>query len=127
MIKNIILKASRSFVKLILPTFSKIFILLRINKRIANFLNEKSFSANNFYDFVSILNDLNKDKKINALDIGAQGGFNSDLFFPEKYNRFFRPIMIEPIKEEAEKLKKKYPLIIDKGLWSSETKKNFIF
>ena len=122
MIKNKILKASRSLIKLILPIFSYIFSSLRINKRIANFLNEKSFLANNYYNFSKIINELISEKII-ALDVGAQGGFNSDLFFPKKYNHFFKPIMIEPVKEEAEKLKKKSDLVIDKALWSTETKK----
>ena len=39
-----------------------------------------------------------KNNKIIALDVGAQGGFNSDCFFPKKYNNFFEEILIEPIK-----------------------------
>ena len=56
---------------------------------------------------------LGKDK-ILALDVGAQGGFNSDNFFPSKYNIFFDEILVEPIKSEAEKIhSKKY--VINKG------------
>jgi len=55
-----------------------------------------------------------------ALDVGAQGGFNSDSnhIFLKKYEKFFNPIMVEPIPSEAEKLKKKYT-VIEKGLWST--------
>jgi FkbM family methyltransferase len=123
MIKKKILKALKSLIKFILPFFSKLFIVLKVNKRIANFLNEKSFLANNYYNFSEFLENLNKNEKIIALDIGAQGGFNSDLFFPKKYNKFFQPILVEPIKEEAEKLKEKFKFVIDKGLWSSDMKK----
>ena len=51
--------------------------------------------------------------------MGAQGGFNSDNFFSDRYNKFFEEILIEPINTEAEKLKnEKY--IINKGLWSKK-------
>ena len=58
------------------------------------------------------------------MDIGAQGGFNSDNFF-QKNTIFFEDILIEPIKSEAHKLKnKKY--LINKGLWSKTSKKFYI-
>ena len=57
------------------------------------------------------------------MDVGAQGGFNSDQFIPNKYNHFFEPVLIEPIKEEAEKLKKKNTYVIENALWSSQIKK----
>ena len=70
---------------------------------------------------------LLQNNKLIALDVGAQGGFNSDEFISKEYNKFFEPIMIEPIKEESDKLKKKYKYVLDKALWSSEiTKKIYI-
>ena len=114
---------SISIIKILLPVLSKIFITLRVNRRVINHLNEKSTNSNNLYEFSNIINRLLKNKKLQALDVGAQGGFNSEFFFPQKYNNFFEPIMIEPIKEEAEKLKKIYKLVIEKGLWSAKTKK----
>ena len=105
MLKKILFKLSRSFIKLLLPSFSLLFIKLKVNKRIANYLNEKSSEANNYYNFSNIIKKKLSDKKILALDIGAQGGFNSDIFFPEKYNKFFeglqetrRPWRISRIK-----------------------------
>ena len=65
---------------------------------------------------------LLKNEKIISLDVGAQGGFNSDKFFPSKYNCFFKEILIEPINSEAEKLKNK-KCLINKGLWSKKEKK----
>ena len=123
MIKKFFCKLTRSIIKILLPILSKIFIALKVNKRVINYLNEKSANSNNFYEFSNIINQLLKNQKLQSLDVGAQGGFNSEIFFPEKYNKFFDPIMVEPIKEEAEKLKEKYKFVIDKGLWSSKTKK----
>ena len=54
--------------------------------------------------------------------MGAQGGFNSDNFFPSKYNYFFEDILIEPIESEINKLKEK-KFVINKGVWSEKEKK----
>ena len=123
MLKKILFGLSKSIIKLILPFFSNLFIKLKINKRIANYLNEKSFFANNYYNFSDIIEKKLKNKKIVSLDIGAQGGFNSDIFFPEKYNKFFESILVEPIKKESEKLIAKNNQVIDKGIWSERAKK----
>jgi len=98
-------------------------IKLKINRRIINYLSDKGFIANNYYNFSNIINKNLKNEKIIALDIGAQGGFNSDNFFPEKYNKFFEPVLVEPIKEEAKKLMAGNKYVIDKGIWSEKTKK----
>ena len=119
-----IYKIATSIVKFILPFISKIFIKLRINRRVINFLDNQSFLANNYYNFSNIIKNLIKEEKIIALDVGAQGGFNSDSFFPKKYNVFFKTILVEPIKEEAAKLKKNSKYVIDKALWSSSKVKS---
>ena len=116
-------KIFRSIIKLILPTLSNLFLLLRVNRRVINYLEDKSFSSNNNYNFKNEIKILLKDRKIFALDIGAQGGFNSDEFFHNKYKSFFEPIMVEPIPKEADKLKKNYKYVIGKGIWSSNIKK----
>ena len=122
MFKNKILKLSRSLLKIIFPIIFKMLIKLKLNRRTINFLNDKSYNSNNFYDFTKNIKKILNDRKIIALDVGAQGGFNSDKFFPSKYDIFFKDILIEPIKSEAEKLiNKEY--IINKGLWSSKDKK----
>ena len=123
---NKIYKICKSLIKIVLPVISNILIWLKLNRRVINFLHEKSYNSNNKYNFVPLLNKFLKNKKIIALDVGAQGGFNSDNFFSEKYNPFFEDILIEPIKSESEKLKGK-KLIINKGLWSKkEIKKLYI-
>ena len=88
-----------------------------------NYLSEKSYNSNNKYNFNKLIKKLLEDEKIIALDVGAQGGFNSDNFFPRKYNEYFEDILIEPIKEEAEKLKN---LLSIKGSEQKENKKLFI-
>ena len=119
-------KFSKSFAKLILPIIFKILIKLKINRRVINYLDDRSYKSNNKYNFEITIKNLLKNNKIIALDVGAQGGFNSDEFFPSKYNLFFEDILIEPIKSEAEKLKGE-KFVINKGLWSKkETKKLYI-
>ena len=119
MLKKIILKLSRSLIKIILPVVFKVLIKFKLNRRVINFLENKSYKSNEHYNFTSIIKKFLEGKKIIALDVGAQGGFNSDNFFPSKYNIFFEDILIEPIKTEAEKFNdKKY--VINKGLWSKE-------
>lgn len=120
MLKKKQVKLVRSILKKILPLLSFIFIKLKINKRVINYLSEKNFYANNIYDFSDIISQKLNKKKIITIDVGAQGGFNSDNFFPEKYNTFFDSILVEPIKEEADKLKLENKLVIEKGLWSEK-------
>jgi len=93
-----------------------------LNRRVINYLSEKSYKSNNQYNFIDIINKLLKKEKIISLDVGAQGGFNSDNFFSKKYNIFFEDILIEPIKEEANKLHQK-KFTLNKGLWSKKEKK----
>ena len=99
-------KIFRSFLKKILPLIFNIFQFFSVNRRVINFLNDKSFEANNKYNFDQSIKDLLRNSKILALDIGAYGGFNSDNYFPSRYEKFFEPIMVEPQRDEAEKLKK---------------------
>ena len=59
MSKNKIMKLSRSLLKLILPIIFKILIKLRLNRRVINFLGDKSYYSNNYYDFSKQFNSLN--------------------------------------------------------------------
>ena len=115
-------KIFRSFIKLILPSIFEILIRFKSNRRVINFLSEKSYKSNDKYNFENLINNLLKGKKITALDVGAQGGFNSDNFFSSKYNVFFEKILVEPIKSEAGKIKQE-KFLINKGLWSNKQKK----
>ena len=115
-------KISRSLVKLILPVIYKILVKFKLNRRVINFLSDKSYRSNDQYNFTSLISGLLKNEKIISLDVGAQGGFNSDEFFPPKYNCFFKEILVEPINSEAEKFENK-SFVINKGLWSKKEKK----
>jgi FkbM family methyltransferase len=121
--RTIVQKIGKSLSKILLPLLFKIFFFLKINRRAANFFYEKGYFANNNHNFLDLINFLLNQKKIVALDVGAQGGFNSDQFISKKYNHFFEPILVEPIKEEAEKLKKNNIHVIANALWSCRTKK----
>ncbi len=73
-----------------------------------------------------VISEIPLNRKLIALDVGAQKGFNGENFFLKKYEKFFNPILVEPIPSEAEKLKKKYT-VIEKGLWSANsTKKLYV-
>ena len=113
-----------STTKLILPFLHKILQLLKGNTRVVNFLNDKKINANNAYNFQTNIEELLENKKLIALDVGSQGGFNSDVFFSKKYNKYFKPILVDPIKESSKQEGHHY---INKGLWSSkENKKLYI-
>ncbi len=114
-----------SITKLILPLLHKFLQLLKTNTRTVNFLINKQNNANNFYNFQKDIESLLENKKLIGLDVGAQGGFNSDNFFPEKYNQYFDTILVDPLKNSLNNSKSKY--VINKGLWSSkETRKLYI-
>tara|TARA_B100001989_G_C24544739_1_gene469973 strand:- start:471 stop:1418 length:948 start_codon:yes stop_codon:yes gene_type:complete len=126
MFKNRFLKIVRSLIKLILPYIYKLLLVLRINRRTINYLSEKGYFSNNLQNFTKILDELLGANKIIALDIGAQGGFNSDNFFSKKYTKYFQDILFEPIETEAKKISNSKK-VINKGLWSSkETKKLYV-
>ena len=122
MLKKKLLKISRSIIKILLPLIFKIFIKFKINRRVINYLQDRSYFSNEKYDFSKIIHGLLKSEKLIALDVGAQGGFNSDGFFPKKYDNFFETILVEPIKSEAEKLNDN-KFVIENALWSSKSKK----
>ena len=107
-----------SITKLMLPFLHKILQLLKANTRTINFLNNKKINANNSYNFQTNIESLLKNKKLIGLDVGAQGGFNSDKFFPKRYNKYFESILVDPLKESLKDEQSKY--IINKGLWSSK-------
>ena len=107
-----------SIAKVIIPVLYKIVLLLKANTRAINFFNEKRKNANNAYNFQKSIEELLGDKKLIGLDVGAQGGFNSDEFFPKKYNKYFNSILVEPLMNALKDEQQKN--IIKKGLWSSK-------
>ena len=116
-------KVRVSITKLILPFLHKIFQLLKANTRVINFLSEKRIAANDIYNFQTTIENLIKNKKLIGLDVGAQGGFNSDRFFPEKYNKYFETILVDPLKSSLKNKQSKH--IVNKGLWGTKNIKKF--
>ena len=111
-------RVSKSITKIILPLIHKILKFLKGNTRAINFLNEKRIISNNIYNFEKNIHKLLENKKLIGLDIGAQGGFNSDNFFLRKYNQFFDKILVDPLSNSL--INEKDKRIIKKGFWSSE-------
>ena len=103
---------------LITPFKSKILTIFKLRSRVINQLTSLRLEANKSENYGNLVSKLLLNEKIVALDVGAQGGFNENIF-PKKYNDFFSPIMVEPIKDEADKLKKENYKVISKGLWSN--------
>ena len=111
-------RLGKSITKIILPSLYKILQLLKGNTRAINFLNDKKVIANDTYDFKENIKELLKEKKLIGLDIGSQGGFNSDNYFPKKYNNFFQKILVDPLNDSLKN--EKDTNIINKGFWSDK-------
>ena len=73
-------KFAKSFSKFLFPVLFKLFSFLRINRRAINYFSEKSFFSNSNHDFRNLIQSYLGEEKIITLDVGAQGGFNSDNF-----------------------------------------------
>ena len=64
MFKNRFLKIIRSLIKLILPYISNLLLVLKINRRTINYLNEKSYFSNNLQNFTKIVEEQLGKKKL---------------------------------------------------------------
>ena len=109
-------KIGVSITKIILPFFYKILQALKTNTRAINFLNEKKIRANDNYNLQTSVEKILGKKKLIALDVGSQGGFNSDKFFPSKYNKYFKSVLVDPLNNTS--IQGEDEQIINKGLWS---------
>ena len=109
-----------SFTKLLLPLLSIVFRLLNGNSRVINYLTLNRYKANDSFDFQEKIDKIISNKKMIALDVGSQGGFNSDVFFSKKYEKYFKSILVDPLKDSSIKEGFHY---INKGFWSSKEKK----
>ena len=121
-IMKIFYKILSKVVYLLIPVFSKLLILMNLNSRVVTQLNRLRFNSNHGDNYSVIVSQLLNEYKLTALDVGAQGGFNGDIF-PKKYNDFFKPIMVEPLKNESNILINENYKVIQKGLWSSNCKR----
>ena len=109
----------------IVKIISKALIALKIYSRVVNQFNKLRSESHKNQDHSKFVSKLLGEKKLVALDIGAQGGFFNASIFSKKYNFFFDLIAVEPIPEEAKKLEDKNYKVISKGLWSENCKKKF--
>ena len=106
-----------------IPIISKILIALKLHSRIINQLNKLRSESHKVDDHSNFILKLLDNKKLVALDVGAQGGFFNNSIFHKKYDNFFAPIVVEPLASEAEKLIQQNYKVISKGFWSSNCKK----
>ena len=65
-----------------IPLISRIFILLRLNSRIINQLNKLRSESHTIIDHRDLVSKILMDKKLVALDVGAQGGFFNANIIP---------------------------------------------
>ena len=107
----------------IIQLISKILIALKIHSRVVNQFNKLRSESHKNQDLSNFVSKLLGEKKLIALDVGAQGGFFNASIFSKKYNFFFDPIVVEPIPNEAKKLEDKNYKVIPNGLWSVNCKK----
>ena len=121
-----ILQIIYNFIRKIIIKSLPILRILRLQSLVVDNLSKVRLEANKYSNIQKVISDLSLERKLIALDVGGQGGFNPENFFLKEYEKFFNPIMVEPIPSEAEKLKDKY-MVIEKGLWSTNcTKKLYV-
>jgi len=107
----------------IIQLISKVLIALKIHSRAVNQFNKLRSESHKNQNHSNLVSKLLGEKKLVALDVGAQGGFFNASIFSKKYNFFFDPVVVEPIPDEAKKLEDKNYKVISKGLWSENCKK----
>ena len=73
---------------LCIPLVSKILVIFRLQSRIINQLNKLRLESHLNENYINLISKLLVNNKLVALDVGAQGGFNGNIF-PKKYNIFF--------------------------------------
>ena len=83
----------------IIDTISRSLIALKIHSRVVNQFNKLRSESHKKEDHSNFVSKLLGEKKLVALDAGAQGGFFNESIFSKKYNFFFDLIAVEPITE----------------------------
>ena len=110
---KIILKIIYNFICKIIIKLLPLLRILRLQTLVIDQLSKIRLGSNKYGNIQKVISELPQKRKLIALDVGAQGGFNSDSnhILLKKYEKFFNPIMVEPIPSEAEKLKKNILLL----------------
>ena len=68
----------------IIQIISKILIKLKIHSRVINQFNKLRSESHRSEDHSKFVSKLMKEKKLVALDVGAQGGFFNESIFSKK-------------------------------------------
>ena len=130
MIRAIFLKTIKFFCRLLskityfcVPFFSRILIMLRLHSRVINQLNKLRAESHKSDDHSSLILKFLGNEKLITLDAGAQGGFYNAGIFSKRYNKFFEPILVEPIQSEAQKLIDQNYKVVPNALWSTNCNK----
>ena len=121
--KKYIYIAQRCTLNFLIPIIGYLLVKLRLLKMFVDLITKFHLKINKLVDNEKFINDILNQNKLIALDVGGAGGFNSDQTFLRSYEKFFSPIMVEPVNSEAKKLKEKH--VISNALWSSNCTKNF--
>lgn len=120
------LKIIHNFIYKIINKLLPLLRVFRLQTLIIDNLSALRLESNKHGYIEKVISEIPLKRKLIALDVGAQKGFNGENFFLKKYENFFDPILVEPIPSEAEKLKKNH-MVIEKGLWSTNsTKKLYV-
>ena len=77
------------------PIISRILIMFKIHSRIINQLNKLRSESHKTDNHSNLVSKLLGEKKILALDVGAQGGFFNDSIFSRKYSRTADPYFVD--------------------------------
>ena len=106
---KVILKKIYNFICKIIIKLLPLLRILRLQTLVIDQLSVLRLESNKYGNIQKVISELPLKRKLIALDVGALGGFNMNIehIFLKKYEKFFNPIMVEPIPSEAEKLKKK--------------------
>ena len=134
MIRAIFLKTIKFFCRLLskityfcVPFFSRILIMLRLHSRVINQLNKLRAESHKSDDHSSLILKFLGNEKLITLDAGAQGGFYNAGIFSKRYNKFFEPVLVEPIQSEAQKLIDQNYKVVPNALWSTNCNRKLYF
>ena len=117
---KVILKIIYNFICKIIIKLLPLLRILRLQTLVIDHLSVLRLEANKYSNFQQLISELSLKRKLVALDVGAQGsivgaqgGYDANIEHVclKKYEKFFNPIMVEPIPSEAEKLKKNILLL----------------
>ena len=100
---KVILKIIYNFICKIIIKLLPLLRILRLQTLVIDQLSKIRLGSNKYGNIQKVISELPLKRKLIALDIGARDGFNSDSsHLLKKYEKFFNPIMVEPIPSEAE-------------------------